>query len=260
VGAVGKVAGKVALAGGVLRLAVKTPSEFVDRLEGRHGKRREVPRGEIPPNRTDPAAAAHEVVGIADCGACAGEWAEARDEILGGLAERHPHDCGLALAQIVWIVIRHRRPQHVVETGVARGVSSAFMLDALDRNDSGALWSVDLPPIRSEARVTVGSAVPDRLRGRWTYIRGASQRKLPPLLDELDVVGLFLHDGPHQRAMMTFEFHHVWPYLGKDSILVADDVDGNTAFVDFARRIDRQPLLVEEKQKGSVVGVLHGGP
>ena len=35
----------------------------------------------------------------------------------------------------------------VVETGVAHGVTSRFILEALERNGRGFLWSIDLPPL-----------------------------------------------------------------------------------------------------------------
>jgi hypothetical protein len=49
---------------------------------------------------------------------------------------------------------------------------------------------------------------------------------------------------------MTFEFHHVWPYL------VADDADANAAFAEFSHRAALEPLPMTEPDKGSVVGIL----
>ena len=45
-------------------------------------------------------------------------------------------------------VCRLLEPQVVLETGVAYGVSSAFILRALEENGHGILHSVDLPPLR----------------------------------------------------------------------------------------------------------------
>ncbi len=70
--------------------------------------------------------------------------------------------------------------------GVAYGVSSAFILEALEENGRGTLHSVDLPPLRT--RVPRGSGVsPCRtaLRGRWSLHRGSSRRVLPRLLQEV---------------------------------------------------------------------------
>jgi hypothetical protein len=41
----------------------------------------------------------------------------------------------------------HLRPDTVVETGVAHGVTSRVIREGLERNRSGHLWSVDLPAV-----------------------------------------------------------------------------------------------------------------
>jgi cephalosporin hydroxylase len=41
--------------------------------------------------------------------------------------------------------VLHSRPDVVIETGVAHGVTSRIVQEALNRNGSGHLWSVDLP-------------------------------------------------------------------------------------------------------------------
>lgn len=245
----------------MLRIAITQPGEFVDRLDGKRENERQNARGRLssettPPNRSDALDAAHEVLGIVDCSACVEEVSKAEKSLLGGAYSRHQFDGGQTLVRVLWAVIRHRQPEYVVETGVARGVSSAFVLEALERNGSGNLWSIDLPPIRSSAQVDVGGAVPDRLRHRWTYLRGASRRRLPPLLDKLDGVDVFIHDGLHTPETMTWEFHHVWPYLKSGDVIVADDANVNQAFVKFANRVGRTPLLVAEQEKDAAVGLV----
>jgi len=60
-------------------------------------------------------------------------------------------DADPAFARAAWCLARHLRPQHVVETGVGRGVTSRAVLEALERNGHGHLWSMDLPPALSQA-------------------------------------------------------------------------------------------------------------
>jgi hypothetical protein len=52
-------------------------------------------------------------------------------------------DAGLVCA--IWCLIRHLRAERIVETGVAHGFTSRFILEALESNRAGHLWSVDLP-------------------------------------------------------------------------------------------------------------------
>ena len=73
--------------------------------------------------------------------------------------------------------MRHARPDVVVESGVALGISSRVLLEALSLNDRGHLWSIDLPhPLKHDVHDTTGIAVTDSCRPRWTYIAGESRR------------------------------------------------------------------------------------
>ena len=47
-------------------------------------------------------------------------------------------DAEMSLARAAWCAVLHQRPSVVVETGVARGVTSRIVLEALTRNDRGA--------------------------------------------------------------------------------------------------------------------------
>lgn len=235
---------------------VARPSEAVDRIRGKRERRRSGPPCEIEGARADAFDAVHELLGVPTCDRCAEESRAMASEVDAQASEGHPLDGGQTLALSLWILTRHLKPAKIVETGVARGISSAFLLGALDRNGDGHLWSLDLPMLQKGWRIETGCAVPDRLRNRWTYIRRSSRRGLPPLLADLGSVDIFLHDGLHTSQTMAFEFGCVWPYLTKNGLLVTDDADASSAFVDFARGVDREPMLLAESAKGSVLGLL----
>jgi hypothetical protein len=100
------------------------------------------------------------------------------------------NDGDAGLVRAIWCLTRHLRPKNVVETGVAHGVTSRFILEALKRNGTGHLWSIDLPPLERSWRQQVGMAVGDGHSDRWTYIKGSSRRHLPRVLDELGQIDL----------------------------------------------------------------------
>ncbi|AHY47604.1 Methyltransferase domain [Rubrobacter radiotolerans] len=163
------------------------------------------------------------------------------------------------LARCCYLLCRLLRPSVVVETGVAYGVSSAFLLAALAENGRGELHSIDLVPPRRGARRFQGVAVPESLRGRWTLHRGASRRVLPPLLRSLRERGgvdLFVHDSLHSRANMEGEFALVWPELRRGGAVVADDVERNAAFGSLQRRKPALWRVVCDRETDP----LHGPP
>jgi glycosyltransferase involved in cell wall biosynthesis len=149
------------------------------------------------------------------------------------------------LVRAVWCLTNHLRPEKVVETGVARGITTRFVLEALMRNDRGHLWSVDLPPpLDRGLHAQIGIAVPETLRARWTYIRGSSRRRLRPLLTKIQPIDLFVHDSAHTARNLLFELGRAWDALAPDGVVVADDVDLNCGFHEFRREHRQHPSLV----------------
>jgi predicted O-methyltransferase YrrM len=147
-------------------------------------------------------------------------------------------DAGPGLARAAWCLTLHMRPKKVLETGVARGITTRFILEGLERHREGHLWSIDLPPLRqSDLSEESGAAVPERCRGRWTYISGSSRRRLPGLLAELGEIDLFLHDSMHTARNLRFELDHAWASLRPGGALLVDDVDHNAAFHSFTETV-----------------------
>jgi predicted O-methyltransferase YrrM len=140
------------------------------------------------------------------------------------------------LARLCYLACRLIEPETVVETGVAYGVSSAFILSAMRENGRGTLFSVDLPPLRRRYERFWGIAVPGELRGRWSLHRGTSAGVLPRLLRETPTVDLFVHDSLHTHRNMRREFDVVWPHLRNGGLLLADDVERNRAFDELQRK------------------------
>jgi predicted O-methyltransferase YrrM len=154
-----------------------------------------------------------------------------------------------ALARLAYATVRTLRPTVVVETGVAYGVTSAVILQAMAENGSGVLHSIDLPPFGENAAALVGSAIPERLRDRWRLHRGTSRRLLRPLLLELREIDLFLHDSRHTYRAMREELASATPYLKQPGVVLVDDADRNSAFADWCERVT--PALAATFHAGS---------
>jgi predicted O-methyltransferase YrrM len=145
-----------------------------------------------------------------------------------------------ARGPILYILCRLMKPKVVIETGVAAGVSSFYMLEALHRNGEGHLYSIDYPD--PSTRLPTGWLVPRTLHDRWTVILGKSSQKLKSTLEDMSRIDLFLHDSDHSYRNMTFEFRTAWPYIRKGGLLLSDDTDSNRSFFDFADEVNRKPV------------------
>lgn len=141
---------------------------------------------------------------------------------------------------LYWIC-RQLKPRKVVETGVHFGVSSAFILEALE-GTGGRLYSIDLPNVARGGwdilppNSQPGCVVPERLRHNWTLILGDVRKKLVPLLQALGQIDVFHHDSTHTYELMTFEFEAAWPFIIPGGLLLSHDVDRSDAFKDLCYR------------------------
>jgi predicted O-methyltransferase YrrM len=159
-------------------------------------------------------------------------------------------DADVTVARVAWCVTRHLRPSNVVETGVARGITSRFILQALERNESGHLWSVDLPHADTARHDQIGSAVPNNLRVRWTLLLGSSRRHLPELVDRLESIDMFVHDSLHTGRNVRFELERVWDRLRPGGIIIVDDVNENLAFQSFVKKKALNRWVVGARLRG----------
>lgn len=163
-------------------------------------------------------------------------------------------DSNLTAAQ--YIVVRALRPAMVVETGVWLGLSSWAMLAALDANEYGELVSIDFPPLDSAQQVEVGQLVPEALRSRWTLEIGPSRQLLPRVIERAGRIDVFVHDSDHTTANMTREYAVAWRAMASGGVLLSDDIEANHAFVRFARRVGREPVVVSKERRAGYVGML----
>jgi hypothetical protein len=156
-----------------------------------------------------------------------------------GLASyRGWNDGDRAQAEAIWCLVAHLRPGTVVETGVARGLTSRVILEGLGRNGNGSLWSIDLPAVDPSLHHEIGIAVPQNLRSRWTYVEGTSRRRLPGLVRRLQRIDLFVHDSLHTARNTCFELDAVWPALPPGGVAVVDDIDRSLGFSRFIDRMN----------------------
>jgi hypothetical protein len=141
----------------------------------------------------------------------------------------------------LYAIARLRRPRHIVEVGVSSGVSSAYLLQALDRNGSGTLHSIDRPqleghghgPRRSDtpswsipSGQSSGWAVPMSLRGRWDLRLGDKRAVIPLLAEELPRVDLVVYDVPHSDRDAAREFRELDRRLSSRGVAIADHGPG----------------------------------
>ncbi len=161
----------------------------------------------------------------------------------------------------LYVIARHAKPKTIVETGVFAGISTSYILAALEANRSGNLYSIDLPGADPTANLPKGKApgwmIPESLKKGWTLLVGSSGTLLENLLRELVDIDVFFHDSEHSYDNMIHEFSTSWPHLGVGKLLIADNILANDAFIDFSKgKNARKTFLWCTKPYKACLGVL----
>jgi Methyltransferase domain len=156
-------------------------------------------------------------------------------------------------------LVRLLHPRHVLEVGVSSGVSSAYLLNALERNGEGTLHSIDLPsrpprprtgggPTRSSWSLPPGRdsgwAVPFKLRRRWDLRLGDKSDGIPLLVEELPRIDLLVYDVPHEDRGTRREFRQLDARIPVGGVAIVDHGPSGelcTALASWARSWGSRP-------------------
>jgi predicted O-methyltransferase YrrM len=146
---------------------------------------------------------------------------------------------------LLYLLVRTLHPRTVLETGIANGQSSFFLLRALAKNGAGNLVSVDVSS-------DTGGLVDESERRDWRVCildRHRKRAQLRDLVRSVPPIDLFLHDSEHTYSSQMFEYTLVSERLARGGVLVTDDADGSYAFLDFCKRGGRTGMLLVDRDK-----------
>jgi hypothetical protein len=167
---------------------------------------------------------------------------------------RAPEGQWLDVLTGIYGIVRALRPSIVVETGVGIvGATTTFLLQALQMNDRGHLWSVDPDRFHKIYGVHVGAGIPSELRERHTIVVSESLAGLMGLVRHLDHVDIFLHDGCHTYKQMATEYGLFATKMTSGGLVLSDDI-WNSALDEFAMS-QGQPVHAL-RYANSVVGLV----
>jgi predicted O-methyltransferase YrrM len=157
---------------------------------------------------------------------------------------------------LLYAITRLSRPSTVLETGVANGHSSFFILNALNQNATPAkLHSVDVSPL-------VGQLVELRERTRWDLhlLSPATLKKdFGEVLFVLPSIDLMIQDSDHSYRWTDFELEAALPRMAPSGLLLCDDANLSFAVIDFCRAHTLKLILLVDARKVFAVIPL-GGP
>lgn len=144
---------------------------------------------------------------------------------------------GAAHINLLYDCVRLLKAKKIVETGVAYGWSSLAILSALNKNNDGKLYSVDMPYPGTKDTKDIGIVVPQYLRKNWLIIR---KPDMPGIVEALDEAGgkidLCHYDSDKSWWGRHYAYPILWNALNSKGLFISDDIQDNLYFADFVKK------------------------
>ena len=150
----------------------------------------------------------------------------------------------LELFSLLYVLVKSKKPQLLVETGVANGVSTSAIMSALDEdNSSGSLNSFDVLPETKEAYLG---------KGKWNFHlldKKRTHKQLYVAVGNSPLVDIWLHDSNHGYRWQKFEYLLALSRLKEDGVLISDDIDASPAWGELAKSHFRESYIIFDSRK-----------
>ena len=150
----------------------------------------------------------------------------------------------LELFSLLYVLVKSKKPQLLVETGVANGVSTSAIMSALDEdNSSGSLNSFDVLPETKEAYLG---------KGKWNFHlldKKRTHKQLSVAVGNSPLVDIWLHDSNHGYRWQKFEYLLALSRLKEGGILISDDIDASPAWGELAKSHFKESYIIFDSRK-----------
>jgi len=160
---------------------------------------------------------------------------------------------GSANIDLLYYLCEHLKAIKVIETGVAYGWSTLSILLSINKRKRVKLLSTNMPYPGLDNSY-VGLVIPNELKKNWKLFSGADLYALPKALKFQKLNDLCHYDSDKYYEGRSWAYPMLWSSLRKGGILVSDDIENNSAFKDFSKKIKKDPIIVKFKNKNKEIG------
>lgn len=159
---------------------------------------------------------------------------------------------GRGAIDVLYSLTKSRKPETILETGVAYGWSSLAFLASLTKN--GRLYSNDMPYPKLGNEDFVGTVVPEKFKVKWKLFRYPDVMGLSKIFELEDKFDIIHYDSDKSYQGRMWSQPLLWSKLNKDGLFISDDINDNLAFKHFCESLELIPLIFKYDSK--FVGVI----
>ena len=160
--------------------------------------------------------------------------------------------------ELLYFLTRYIKPSIITETGVAAGYSSKAFLEGIKINKKGKLFSSDFPYFREiNAEKYIGLLVEDIHKKNWDLCIEGDINFIKTLNKKLkkSSIDLFHYDSDKSYRGRKNTFNAIKKYLKKKCVIIFDDIQDNSHFLDLSTRYSKDKIKIFEFN-GKYIGMI----
>jgi len=154
---------------------------------------------------------------------------------------------------LLYFLVRKIKPSIVVETGVAGGWSSLFILRALLKNGNGKLYSSDFPYFRlKNPEKYVGYLAKNEINKKDWYLNiMGDDVALPAIIKRIkgNKIDLFHYDSDKSYAGRNKALKNIKSNIDNETIIIFDDIQNNLHFKNLVEKNKNDYFILEFQGK-----------
>lgn len=133
---------------------------------------------------------------------------------------------------VLYYIVRYFKPSVVIESGVSAGNSSSTIIQALEKNNNGNLYSSDLATHLKKK--DIGILIPNYLKYRWKLFEKGDKANLPEILDQVKNIDIVYYDSEKSYQGKKIFMETIFKKFNPE-IIIIDDIDRDYWFRDFVK-------------------------
>ena len=159
--------------------------------------------------------------------------------------------------EVIYFLMICFKPNIVLETGVAAGLSSRCILEAINKNNKGTLYSSDLPYFRlNNPEKNIGIMVPNSLKNNWHLEILGDEKNIKKFKQIINYVDIVIYDSDKRYIGKSNFFKSINNLIKEDSIIVIDDIHNDSFFIEYVKEKNYKNWFIVESKRNHIVGVI----
>lgn len=138
---------------------------------------------------------------------------------------------GSANCILLYFLTCYFKPEVIFETGVSYGFSSNIFLNAIKKNNTGMLYSSDLPYLKiKDSEMAIGCLVEEELKKNWILKLKGDTKNAIEFSKSNKIIDLFHYDSDKSFLGKLITFNIIRKKLSNKCILIFDDIQTDNFF------------------------------